>query len=324
MSRSAAVLVALFAGRSGDLYVMLNRSFPGDTSLPGGRWEPGDKSLEDTARREAFEEIGLPQDKVRIPFLCYLQPFLTGSNLLVTPVVVLILDPAIRPVLHEPEVSALFSHPFKSFLSTTSPFPDGKHHAPHLVDPRLPPARAPSYASSTAHLGSLIRQRHGAPGSETDAFRPLPPPLARESSVIPDLPNSPDPKKAAVVGWKKFRASSEPEPAPGEEEDANEMEYYSYRDIQWGQGPVRNHRFLTGREDYGIKPVYGLTATILLHAAIAGYDRAPDFVQFAPGEKSVQDRLIYALENTPVLKLAVEQEKKEREEKQRQPAKSRL
>jgi len=55
MSRSAAVLVALFVGRMGDLYVLLNRrsstlkTYAGDTSLPGGRWEPGDDSLETTA-----------------------------------------------------------------------------------------------------------------------------------------------------------------------------------------------------------------------------------------------------------------------------------
>ncbi len=54
------------------------RNFPGDTSLPGGRYEPGDRTLEDTAvsvvgtinrpltlctfsiqRREAFEEVCL-------------------------------------------------------------------------------------------------------------------------------------------------------------------------------------------------------------------------------------------------------------------------
>jgi len=91
LSRSAAVLVALFVGRSGDIYVMLSRraetlrTFPGDTSLPGGRYEPGDKNLEDTARREAFEEIGLPRDRHRIPLLCTLEPFPTGNHLLVTP-----------------------------------------------------------------------------------------------------------------------------------------------------------------------------------------------------------------------------------------------
>lgn len=39
-----------------------------------------------------------------------------------------------------------------------------------------------------------------------------------------------------------------------------EGHYYQYRDITWGPGTVRMHRFLTGREGGGVKPVYGLTA----------------------------------------------------------------
>jgi len=39
-----------------------------------------------------------------------------------------------------------------------------------------------------------------------------------------------------------------------------EGRYYQYRDVPWGKGVVRMHRFLTGREGGGVKPVYGLTA----------------------------------------------------------------
>jgi coenzyme A diphosphatase NUDT7 len=39
--------------------------------------------------------------------------------------------------------------------------------------------------------------------------------------------------------------------------------YHSYRDVHWGQGKVRMHRFLTGREEDGVKPVYGLTALVV-------------------------------------------------------------
>lgn len=39
-----------------------------------------------------------------------------------------------------------------------------------------------------------------------------------------------------------------------------EGRYYGYRDVVWGEGKVRMHRFLTGREGVGVKPVYGLTA----------------------------------------------------------------
>ncbi|KAF9516774.1 hypothetical protein BS47DRAFT_1291844, partial [Hydnum rufescens UP504] len=229
LSRSAAVLVALFVGRSGDIYVMLSRraetlrTFPGDTSLPGGRYEPGDKNLEDTARREAFEEIGLPRDRHRIPLLCTLEPFPTGNHLLVTPIVVLILDPDIRPILNEPEVSALFSHPLRSFLSRTAPF----------------------------------------------------------------------------------------DRSPLDPSDALKREYYSYRDIPWGQSLVRMHRFLTGREELGVKPVYGLTATICLHVASIGYARPPEFPMYAPSEKRLSERVAHILRNESVFIRAVEQERKD-------------
>lgn len=101
-SQSAAVLVALFVGRWGDIYVLLSRrsaslsSYAGDTALPGGRVDKEDATLEETARREAFEEIGLPRDKRRVPLLCILPPFLARSHLIVTPVVVLITDPTLR------------------------------------------------------------------------------------------------------------------------------------------------------------------------------------------------------------------------------------
>lgn len=36
--------------------------------------------------------------------------------------------------------------------------------------------------------------------------------------------------------------------------------YYQYRDVPWGAGVVRMHQFLTGKEDTGVKPVYGLTS----------------------------------------------------------------
>ena len=33
------------------------RTYAGDTSLPGGKWDPEDRNMESTARREAFEEV---------------------------------------------------------------------------------------------------------------------------------------------------------------------------------------------------------------------------------------------------------------------------
>jgi hypothetical protein len=48
----------------------------------------------------------------------------------------------------------------------------------------------------------------------------------------------------------------------GEEIGGGDGRYYQYRDVTWGEPgqKVRMHRFLTGREGGGVKPVYGLTA----------------------------------------------------------------
>ncbi|MGH2760708.1 MAG: NUDIX hydrolase [Actinomycetota bacterium] len=66
--RLAAVLVPLFV-REESVHVVLTkrtdnvRTHQGQVSFPGGAWEPGDRSLRDTALREAHEEVGLrPQD----------------------------------------------------------------------------------------------------------------------------------------------------------------------------------------------------------------------------------------------------------------------
>lgn len=66
--RRAAVLILLFVGPRGELRVLLTKrskglsSFPGHISLPGGKADSVEESFESVARREAEEEIGLPQD----------------------------------------------------------------------------------------------------------------------------------------------------------------------------------------------------------------------------------------------------------------------
>jgi len=232
----AAVLVALFVGRAGDIYVLLSQraktlsSYAGDTALPGGRIDDEDKTIEDTARREAFEEIGLPQDKTKLPLLCILDPFLAGNGVLVTPVVVLILDNTLKPVLNAPEVDRLFSHPLASFLSTTFP---------ERAGPRGP------FFEAEAH-------------AETAAL---------------------------------------------------ELQYHTYSDVPWPwpwlshhanahhptNRAVRMHRFLTGREAGGIKPIYGLTAAILIRTATIAYGRPPEFPVQARGEPDLNERVAWSL-----------------------------
>jgi 8-oxo-dGTP pyrophosphatase MutT (NUDIX family) len=68
----AAVLVALYETGKGELHVVLTkrradlRRHAGEISFPGGRRDPEDGTLADTALREAEEEIGLTRAQVRL------------------------------------------------------------------------------------------------------------------------------------------------------------------------------------------------------------------------------------------------------------------
>jgi 8-oxo-dGTP pyrophosphatase MutT (NUDIX family) len=69
---AAAVLVPLYEDGAGELRVVLTkrradlRRHAGEISFPGGRCDPGDASLSDTALREAEEEIGLARVDVTL------------------------------------------------------------------------------------------------------------------------------------------------------------------------------------------------------------------------------------------------------------------
>ncbi len=88
------------------------RDHPGQISFPGGRVEPQDRSPQDTALREAQEEIGLGARHVEV--VGYLPDYRTVTGFCVTPVVALVTPPFdLRP---DPrEVAEVFEVPF-SFL----------------------------------------------------------------------------------------------------------------------------------------------------------------------------------------------------------------
>lgn len=75
-------------------------------------------------------------------------------------------------------------------------------------------------------------------------------PRARAPVPMPGPPKYIDPAGAPSAGRRAL------DNAIGGRDGA----YYQYGDIAWGGGMVRMHRFLTGREGGGVKPVYGLTA----------------------------------------------------------------
>lgn len=88
--RPAAVLVGVRSGEAGPEVLLTRRSsalkhHPGQIAFPGGKQDEGDGSLEDTALREAFEEVGLPQGLPSI--IGRLPTHETVTGFLVTPVV---------------------------------------------------------------------------------------------------------------------------------------------------------------------------------------------------------------------------------------------
>ncbi|KAG0651159.1 Peroxisomal coenzyme A diphosphatase peroxisomal [Hyphodiscus hymeniophilus] len=140
LSRRAAVLVLLFADRHGDLRVVLTmrastlRNYSGQAAFPGGKADTLDETPFEIARREAWEEIGLPLDDSKIPkpfrieHLCQLPFSLAKTALAVRPCVAFLhsdgssglraasVEETMIPRLDAKEVAAVFSAPFYNFL----------------------------------------------------------------------------------------------------------------------------------------------------------------------------------------------------------------
>lgn len=144
-NRLAAVLVLLYEDE-GALRVLLTtrsktlRTHAGQTALPGGRVDEGDKTLVETAvgnacllnanrvilnhiipfskLREAYEEVRLPLGSVDIHVLGAHEPFLSLHKLVVTPVFALLTRKNLLGELKpsEAEVSRIFSHPLEAIL----------------------------------------------------------------------------------------------------------------------------------------------------------------------------------------------------------------
>ncbi|AWF80411.1 CoA pyrophosphatase [Microbulbifer sp. A4B17] len=114
----AAVLIALT--EEPDPQVILTKrsanlsTHSGEVSLPGGRWDATDPSLQFTALREAEEEVSLPMDDVRV--LGPLWPRTTRWQVHVTPWVGII-SPDIQLSPNPGELDAVFRVPLSFFLA---------------------------------------------------------------------------------------------------------------------------------------------------------------------------------------------------------------
>jgi 8-oxo-dGTP pyrophosphatase MutT (NUDIX family) len=126
---AASVLVPLVE-RDDGLHVLLTRrtdhlhDHAGQVSFPGGRVDPGDIDVVDTALRETQEEVGLPRDRVQV--LGPLNTYSTVSSYVVTPIVGLV-RPPFDLALDAFEVAEAFEVPLQ-YLMTPA------HHQRHAAE----------------------------------------------------------------------------------------------------------------------------------------------------------------------------------------------
>lgn len=144
------MLILLFPDRNGELKVVLTmrsaklNTYAGQAAFPGGKADTLEESPWDTARREAYEEIGLPmeEEKLRgfkVEHLCELPANLAKTELGVRPCVAFLcpatasssaptsstssnelsVEEKLIPRLDPKEVAAVFTAPFHSFLRKT-------------------------------------------------------------------------------------------------------------------------------------------------------------------------------------------------------------
>ena len=117
--RDAAVLIA-FQKRPGGIDLLLTKRastmkhHPGQIAFPGGKQDPGDRTLVDCALRESAEEVGLASDQIKV--LGELRDHETVTGFRVRPVLGWISD-TFDPVPEEGEVDEAFFIPADHVLN---------------------------------------------------------------------------------------------------------------------------------------------------------------------------------------------------------------
>jgi 8-oxo-dGTP pyrophosphatase MutT (NUDIX family) len=107
---SGGAVHAVFTERRHDL-----RRHAGEISFPGGRRDPDDETLVDTALREAGEEIGLPREAVTV--VGALEPVGTYvTNYAIYPFVGVI-EPGMEWVIGETEVAQVLELSFDTLIA---------------------------------------------------------------------------------------------------------------------------------------------------------------------------------------------------------------
>lgn len=125
----ASVLIPIVLREEGPTLLLTQRTthlhdHAGQVSFPGGRVDPVDSSLIDTALRETEEEVGLHRRHIEV--IGTLPDYFTGTGYCVTPVVAIVQPPF--DLRADPfEVAEIFEVPL-AFLM------DGQHHQRRSAD----------------------------------------------------------------------------------------------------------------------------------------------------------------------------------------------
>ena len=116
---SAAILFPLIERKNNINVILTKRSefmsdHPGQVCFPGGKYDSKDKTMENCAKREAMEEIGLKSDHIRI--LGELDKCFTGTGFKIAPVIASVSSNYI-PQIDKSEVSEVFEVPLKFLIN---------------------------------------------------------------------------------------------------------------------------------------------------------------------------------------------------------------
>ncbi|KAH7376052.1 peroxisomal coenzyme A diphosphatase [Plectosphaerella cucumerina] len=273
-SRRAAVLLLLYADRRGELRVVVTmraaslRNYSGHAAFPGGKADDVHETAFQIARREAWEEIGLPAVDAAIPQpfriepLCELPCNIAATEIVVRPCVALLhadgrrspsadkkedacptVEESLIPRLDAKEVAAVFSAPFHNFLCAQD------ESRGRTADAPLPPGHW--YDGRWIHFRDVHRWRvHNfyVPVDRQQVQRPRPetPPPAAADEVPEGAPPPAAATEAGAVAPEGNPKANAPE-APAED-------------------PEKAGRF----------KVWGMTAHILVDAARIAYDEVPE------------------------------------------------
>ncbi|TWG97133.1 NTP pyrophosphohydrolases including oxidative damage repair enzymes [Mesorhizobium sp. J18] len=117
--RDAAVLVPVVDHEEGATVILTKRTealrrHSGQVAFPGGRIDPTDRTPEEAALRETWEEIGLERDRIEI--VGRIPDYVTGSGYRIAPVLSIV-RPGFRLALNPAEVDAAFEVPLAFLMN---------------------------------------------------------------------------------------------------------------------------------------------------------------------------------------------------------------